>query len=283
MKAVVIVGAARSGTNMLRDVLTQLPGFATWPCDEINYIWRYGNRSHPTDELKPEHAKPVVRSYIRSQFDKIARRTKASTVVEKTCANSLRVGFVDAVLPEAKYIFIYRDGRDVVASALKRWRAPFEPRYILSKARFVPVTDLPYYASRYIGNRVYRLVSREKRLAFWGPQFEGIEQALKTRTLPEVAAIQWTRSVEKALDAFAAIDSRRVHCVRYEDFVSDPGSEMRRLGLFLGQEIALDATQSLIEGVSPRSVGKWKQDLDDRTLRLVLPHLEGTLERIGYN
>ena len=44
---VVIIGAPRSGTNMLRDVLTSLPGFATWPCDEINLIWRHGNRDLP--------------------------------------------------------------------------------------------------------------------------------------------------------------------------------------------------------------------------------------------
>ena len=38
---VIIIGAGRSGTNMLRDLLAQLPQFSTWPCDEINYIWRH--------------------------------------------------------------------------------------------------------------------------------------------------------------------------------------------------------------------------------------------------
>ena len=42
-----IIGAARSGTNMLRDVLTSLDGVDTWPCDEINYIWRHGNIRWP--------------------------------------------------------------------------------------------------------------------------------------------------------------------------------------------------------------------------------------------
>jgi len=34
---IIIVGAPRSGTNMLRDVLTSFDGVCTWPCDEINY------------------------------------------------------------------------------------------------------------------------------------------------------------------------------------------------------------------------------------------------------
>lgn len=90
---VVIVGAPRSGTNMLRDVLTSIPGATTWPCDEINLIWRHGNRDVPSDELAPEMARPEVTSYIRRRFDRI-RRTDAPCVVEKTCANALRMGFV---------------------------------------------------------------------------------------------------------------------------------------------------------------------------------------------
>ena len=49
---IIIIGAPRSGTNMLRDVLTALPGFETWPCDEINLAWRHGNRALPSDELR---------------------------------------------------------------------------------------------------------------------------------------------------------------------------------------------------------------------------------------
>jgi len=53
---IIIVGAGRSGTNMLRDLLAQLPEFSTWPCDEINYIWRHGNRGFETDEFTREMA-----------------------------------------------------------------------------------------------------------------------------------------------------------------------------------------------------------------------------------
>ncbi len=59
-------------------------------------------------------------------------------VVEKTCATSLRVEFVRAVLPDAKYVFITRDGLDAAASAMERWHAPLDLRYTAAKARFVP-------------------------------------------------------------------------------------------------------------------------------------------------
>ncbi len=82
---------------MLRDVLTGLPGFATWPCDEINLVWRHGNRDHPSDELAAEHAPPRgARLRPRAGSTGSARKYDAAVVVEKTCANSLRVEFVRA-------------------------------------------------------------------------------------------------------------------------------------------------------------------------------------------
>ena len=92
---VIIIGAGRSGTNMLRDVLTQMPGVGTWPCDEINYIWRHGNTRFPTDEFGPQQATPAVKAYIQRIFVRFAEKHKLAYVVEKTCANSLRVGFVE--------------------------------------------------------------------------------------------------------------------------------------------------------------------------------------------
>ena len=69
----IIIGAPRSGTNMLRDLLTELPGVGTWPCDEINYIWRHGNVQYPSDEFIPHMATPRIRKYIRKQFDRSAK------------------------------------------------------------------------------------------------------------------------------------------------------------------------------------------------------------------
>ena len=57
-------------------------------------------------------------AYIRKRFDSLANRQKLDFVVEKTCANSLRVDFIEQVVPEAQFLFIYRNGLDVVASAL---------------------------------------------------------------------------------------------------------------------------------------------------------------------
>ncbi|MGA7616384.1 MAG: sulfotransferase [Thermoanaerobaculia bacterium] len=281
-RPIVIIGAGRSGTNILRDVLTGIPGFGTWPCDEINYIWRHGNVRHPDDELTADQVTPRIRSYIRGAFDHIAERGRLDHVVEKTCANSLRVGFVDAVLPEARFINIVRDGRDVVASAKLRWTAPLDLPYLAKKARWVPLTDLPWYASRYLWNRAYRLFSREKRLAFWGPRFAGLDDALARYELEEVCALQWKRCVDRSDADLGRIDPERLHAISYETFARDPEHELSRLADFLGVDIPDAQRNQLAASVSPRSVGKWRRDLDVDTVKKIEVIAGETLRTHGY-
>ena len=279
---IIIIGAGRSGTNMLRDMLTAFPGVGTWPCDEINYIWRHGNARYATDEFPPELARPRVRAYIRRAFDRLAARRGLSHVVEKTCANSLRVQFVRAVVPEARFIHIVRDGRDVAVSAVQRWTAELDLRYVLRKARFVPPADLPYYAGRYLWNRIYRIVTRGERLAFWGPRFVGMEEALEEHPLPVACAIQWKRCVQGASRDLRLIDPARVFEVRYEDFVHRPAEHVQRVLSFLRLRASDAQIGRAIEAVSTRSVGRWKKRLDKDLAGRVERVAGDTLRRLGY-
>lgn len=279
---IIIIGAARSGTNMLRDVLAQLPGFGTWPCDEINYIWRHGNVRYPNDEFSSDQATISVKEYISRVFSRLAKKHKLRYVLEKTCANSLRLGFIERIFPEAKFIFIVRDGRDVVASALKRWVAPLDLFYTLKKARYIPVTDAPYYAFRYAYNRFYRMFSHERRLSFWGPHFEGMEEMLNCRSLPEVCAMQWVRCVEKAGHDLEQITPARVCKLRYEDFATFPESELSRISTFLKVNIPKNLSQQLIQDISTHSIGKWRKELNHDVLTLIYPIMQKTLILHNY-
>lgn len=280
--SIIIIGAPRSGTNMLRDVLVRFSGVATWPCDEINYIWRHGNVRYSSDEFTPEHATPSIQRYIRRQFAWVAKRYSAWVVVEKTCANSLRVPFVDRVMPEAKYIFIRRDGLDAVGSAMQRWKAKLDIPYLARKSRFVPAADLPYYAARYLGNRIYRLRSREERLAFWGPQLDGMGELLAEHTLDEVCALQWQRCVEAAAHAFATMPRKRWLEVAYEDFVRDPQAELDRMVNFLGIESTPAGRLRAVTGVQSGSIGKGRVAIGEEACARLMPLIHGTMARFGY-
>lgn len=282
MIELIIIGAPRSGTNMLRDVLCGFPGIATWPCDEINYIWRHGNVRYPSDELPAEAATLSSRRYINKKFQWVANTYNAEIVVEKTCANCLRVPFVDKVVPEAKYIYIYRDGIDAIGSAKLRWTAKLDIPYLLEKTRFVPRFDLPYYAFRYLWSRLYRLFSREKRLAFWGPKIDDMEGFLENRTLNEICAIQWQRCVDQADSALSDMPSGKVIRVTYEDFVAHPQRELSRIMDFLGYQTCPDAIAEAVKGVSSESLGKGRKALGDEEVRHLESLVGESLKRYGY-
>lgn len=276
---VIIIGAPRSGTNMLRDVLTQVPGFATWPCDEINLVWRHGNRSWPSDELPADLATPKVRRYIRGHFDRIQRRYDARVVVEKTCANSLRVPYVDRCVPDARYLFIVRDGMDAVASAMQRWHAPFDFGYTRRKLRYVPPTDIPYYGAKFVANRVKgrRPPPAGQVTSWWGPKLDGQPDLVRQHPLDELCAIQWQRCVDASEAAFA--ETGPVHRVRYEDFVAQPADSLSAILRFLGEDSTVNP--DWVADVSAGSVGKGRASLGDSVERLSA--LVGpTLERYGY-
>jgi hypothetical protein len=259
----VILGAGRSGTNMLRDILTTLPGFSTWPCDEINYIWRHGSRAWPDDAIPAERANESFQRFLDRRFSAQYKRGGQPIVVEKTCANSLRVPYVERALRgRARYLHIVRDGRDVTASAEKRWTASLDLRYVLNKARFVPPSDLPYYAFRYLGARLHRLRSSEKRLGSWGPRYPGMVADLEQLPLGEVIAKQWDACVRSSRDALAALPDERSLTVRYEDFTADPVAGLKRIGAFLAQDWDAAQLNLATAQVSNRSVGGWKKKLD---------------------
>lgn len=281
-RPVIIIGAARSGTNLLRDMLTMAPNVATWPCDEIPFVWRYGNGSLGHDEFTRSMATPKIRGYIRSTFRNIAHKHSARVVVEKTCANSLRVEFVDAVLPEAVFVRLVRNGVDATASAMKRWVASPEPRYLVRKLRYVPIGEVPRAALTFARNRIDQLRSGTNTLGIWGPRFKGMREAMSTRSLAEICALQWLHCVQTTETTLSTIGPDRVVRVRYEDLVGNPAEEIRRITseLRLSQDpLMLDRAASKVK---PDKVGRGLLELDPIDRSKVLQLLREPMSNLGY-
>lgn len=282
---VIIIGAPRSGTNMLRDVLTRFPGVASWPCDEINLIWRHGNRDHPSDELTPEMASPTVSGYIHRKFDQIAQRYDADIVVEKTCATSLRVEFTREVFPDAKYIFITRDGVDCAASAIARWHAPLDLRYTAAKSKFVPLSDLPYYGTRFVANQLKRRATPDgpdgSVQTWWGPKPDGFRALMGTHPLDELCMIQWQACVDASQRGLEGLPDDQLFEVSYEDFVSEPIAPLRGLLGFLGIDDGGDLATAVAD-VSRSSVGKGRAKLGEESVARLEALCEPTLRGLGY-
>ena len=269
---VIIIGAPRSGTNILRDTLSSLKNVGTWDCDEIPYIWLYGNKKHSADMLQPSHATPKVKQYIRKQFSKLGEELQVENLLEKTCANSLRVDFVDSIFPEAKYIYIKRNGLDVTYSIMQRWNASFSLAYTMKKFKYVPISDIPFYGIEFLKNRYYKEKNKD-RLKFWGPRFAH-ENELSELSVEEISAKQWVACVEESNKSFNKIDPKRVYSLTYENFVTNPKQQIKNMAMFMG--ITLNE-KMLFPTIRSSSIGKGEKMLSSHQLEKIKPIIKKTM------
>jgi hypothetical protein len=240
---------------MLRDAICRLAGTATWPCDEINPIWKHGNIDYRYDDLDVSHFSDYAQRFVRDRFDGIAGKQRARTVVEKTCANSLRVAYVARLLPEAKFVLIQRNGWDAVASAVKRWRSPVNLGYTVRKARFVPAADAPYYLGRFLRNRIGQLSDPHGGLKSWGPMTKEIELRAIESDIVSAAATQWSQCATFAVNSLEQLEQAWAATVRYEDFVEHPGEELRRVADSLSLKVMNSDVESAVAGIESNRVG----------------------------
>lgn len=285
-RPLIIIGAGRSGTNILRDALCALPGFATWPCDEINPIMRHGNIGTDHDRFTADQARPSVARFIRGAFTREwERQGRPAFVVEKTCANSLRVPFLADILPEARFIFLHRHGGDVLASARKRWRGEMEiPSlpYYWSKIRFTPLRDLPVYGWRFLKARARMLAGKAEHMASWGPMSPAMLDLPADASLDLICARQWTDCVTIAQDDLAMLDASRVHSLAYEDFVREPARALEAIAAFADADATPAQCAAAAANVRTSSVGKGAAALasaSEDVIALVQP----VLDRLGYS
>lgn len=277
---IMLVGAARSGTKMLRDVIATSPQVDVVPYD-INYIWRYGNSRIRSDEIPVHCLTPKIVKHIRCEITKYHQG--APNLIEKTVSNCLRLPYVNAVFPNARYIHLVRDGRDVIESVHRQWIAKPDWSYIWQKARRFPLRSAFGYGFRYAAGLLRKSISSSQQAnVTWGPRYEGIDEDVARKDLWEVCAIQWLRSVEMALRGLSSIQAERQLLVRYEEFVTQPEPQMKRIAAFL--DIEFDPYSRVLSEsvISDANIGKGLRVLQNEQLELILPHLQKGLALLNY-
>lgn len=280
-RPIVLVGAARSGTKIVRDVLAEAASAGRVPYD-VGFVWRYGNEDVPHDVLDPATVTASIGSFIRSYMDRYARDgANGSLVIEKTVGNALRVPFVNRVLPDAVFLHLVRDGVDVAESTRRQWLAPPDHRYLAAKMRHFPIRLAPTYGRKYAMSQVRHYVKRDARVGSWGPRYPGIDDDVRSGDLLAVCARQWQSCVESARHALKQVSAQTVE-LRYEDLIANPSGSIETVLEQLDIPVEDAALQRAASRIESGHAGQGGRSLSPYELDQLHSEIGSTLADFGY-
>lgn len=288
---IVILGAARSGTTLIGNLLDMHNDIAYWP--EPNYIWKYRSAFLGHDAIPGSFATKKRMAFIQDTFQQFAGE---KIFMEKTPANCLRVEFVHKVLPDAKFIHIIRDGREVALSVKHQWErtrdnnklyAPNEDtskfreiKKRLAKIRQVSLLDLPFYFPLILDSLLSDLKIKSI-YNYWGPRFPGFKDYQKAKlSRIEISALQWKNSIDTVINYKTYIDPNNYMEIKYENFIENPIKMLNEIFDFIGLEKE-DYIEKMSLGVK-KSISKWDKELSNEEINDVNKLIGYTLNNLGY-
>ena len=274
-----LLGNVRSGTTMIQDLFGLHPEVVTW--FEPRTIWMYADPGRPHDRFDASDAKPAVVKYIRMRFLDYQRQHGGLRIMEKTPSNVLRVPYMNAIFPEAKYVYIVREPLAYLSSSELKWRREISWAKLRKRIAEVPKSQLHYYAWRYFVDKFRKKVLRRKYVSVWGVRYPGIYDDLKDDPIETIIARQWAFASEQVERDLDELDPHLVLRVRYEDFVLNPVEEFRRILAHFGLGSSLRIDEAVRNTVDKDRQNKWKR-LKPGSLAPCLPILQPEMERHGY-
>jgi hypothetical protein len=190
--------------------------------------------------------------------------------------------FIRAVFPNAKFVVLLRDGRDVAMSAMKKWTSPPDKGALLRRLRTleIPVRDIPFYASNFFYDVLARSVNANAGY-IWGPRFEGIEELRANHSLEAVCAVQWRESVKAINKSLSNFEDDCYTVIKYEELVDDPEGVLQSVMSFCDLKWSEDL-RLVIDEIKSHSVKDWRDSHNKALIRSIEGHMEDELVGLGY-
>lgn len=255
---VFIVAAPRSGSTMLFEALKENKDFWTIG-DESHQVFESIKELHPaangfaSNRLDATHLDNTIGGAIVGGFTRRLRTNNGqlftdfgvdqqpSTLrfLEKTPKNALRIPFLKALFPNAKFIFLHRQAEPNIASIMDAWKS----------GNFVTYPKLP----KWEGLPWSLLLC---------PQW----QRFNGKPLAEIAAWQWASTNKQILDDLRFLNQQDWCSISYESILADKASALRSLCEFadvpFGPRMQALIAQSLPQSkytVSAPNAQKWRK------------------------
>ena len=279
-RPIVVIGSPRSGTTLLGNLLGAHPQLAH--VEEPRLTWKFGN-DDKSDMLRPEDARPEVCQHIRQTFERAVREDGRQRLIEKTPSNSLRMGFVDRVLPGCLFVHTIRDGVESVLSIRRFWleHARGVPKEkLLERLKEINLKRAPYYFKEFVRRAMPKPLAGLVGKPVWGPRIPGIDGLLEQLDLLEVCSLQWRMCVEQACDYGRQLPPERYMECRLEDM--SPAlleSVLKFSQLEMTSEVEAGYRKLFDQGLTSRR----RSDADPQDLATIRRWIGPTMEWLGQD
>jgi hypothetical protein len=213
-RPIFIVSPPRSGSSLLFETLAGAPGLATVGGESHRLMeaipalnpaahgWT-SNRATAADVDAAQVAalRDRFRAALRDR-DGAAPDAQRVRMLEKTPKNALRVPFLAAAFPEARFVYLHRDPAPTLASMIEGWRSG--------------------------GFRTYPQLPGWRGLP-WSFLLTPGWRSLVEAPLEEIVAAQWATTTRILMEDLAGLPRDRWVSARYEEFLASPQQEILRL------------------------------------------------------
>ncbi|NMF96732.1 sulfotransferase [Aromatoleum toluolicum] len=273
---VFVIGCSRSGTTVTFETIAASGHFLHFDY-EIPQLWNalhgplnngWDSEAATADDARPEHRDRVLAYFYA--------RLGAGPVLDKTCINTLRVSYLHALFPQARFVFIQRDGRDNVSSMMDGWR--------------LGRTDGGFGLTQFFGLPPEPVAISGGEFREWHFFLPPGWRELNHASLEEVCAFQWITANRLALDAARAIPPQQWIGLHYEDIFERPVDMFREA--FERLEVPFDAQTaqrcanlvsrptSIVKGAPQKQ--KWKEH-NPAAVERILPMIAPLMREMGYD
>jgi hypothetical protein len=274
-RPVVILAAPRSGSTLLFETLAQNEDLHTIG-GESHGLFESIPRFNPamgrceSNALFADDASPAIIQQIRLWFFQLLRDSRGRSVqhlggrmnfrprlLEKTPKNALRVSLLNAIFPDALFIYLYRNPRENISSMMDAWES----------GRFVTYRSLP------------------GRNASWSLLLPPGWRQYNNASLEETTAFQWKSANTMILQELSKLDPERWIAVSYGQQTRQPVHTVRRICEFCdlptdGILKSVSAGDSKLSRytLAPPADNKWYKNA--RAISSILPNLKDTVNYI---
>jgi hypothetical protein len=224
-RLVFVIGCGRSGTSLLGDMLARHPQVVY--VFEPYHLWTaIDPRTDASDFyrgsvgrclLGEADSTPDLRARFWRAFAPVYRGHADKILVEKTPINALRIGYLNALAPEALFLHIGRDGIRVSRS--------IEANVRTNEYRIARRPDFNQWWG--VSNAKWKAMARDGELAGYFPQ-----EVRLLATDAARGAYEWLVSM-KELDAWRDRLGPRLHELTYERLTKAPESTIALVAGFL--------------------------------------------------